>query len=442
MIELLTKVPLFAPLTKREIKFLAGIARQIEYPAKTVLFREGEYGDRLYIIIEGQLDIVKALGKPEEHVLRVCADGDYIGEMCFLNPGGIRSASVVSRTAVRLLEISRVDFETLLRRRPAITFAIACGLTERLVDSEDKFLRTLANNGRESNEMPKIGKPEPDLYTGVHNGVLEEQSAFEGRATPLLEVKTLGAFAILRAAAPIELEGKGKLPILLLKAIINHGETGVPKDVLIEDLWEETAPASAERNFKVTLHRLRKVLEPFTKRAHILSYIVLDKNLVSLRKELCKTDVDEFLTLCSQGKKAEQAGDADQAIIFNRSAIDLYKGNFLAEDLYALWAEPRRRELRAIYVDLLSRTAELHEVQGSSKKAAECYKLVVKADPVNECAYQKLMQIYSNRGMRAEAITIYDECKKALKSELGVKPGELTMSIYRKIAAEGSDLHS
>lgn len=141
LIELLTKVPLFGPLKKKDFEFLAGIAKQVEYPAGMVLFREGEYGDRLYIIMEGELEIIKALGEPEEHLLRVCVGGDYIGEMCFLNPGGLRSASVVTRTGVRLLEISRADFETLLSRYPAITYAIACGLTERLVDSEDKFVR-------------------------------------------------------------------------------------------------------------------------------------------------------------------------------------------------------------------------------------------------------------------------------------------------------------
>jgi DNA-binding SARP family transcriptional activator len=436
MIELLTKVPLFAPLTKKDYKFLAGIAKQMEYPARTVLFREGEYGDRLYIVIEGEIEIIKALDKPEEHVLRICTAGDYIGEMCFLNPGGLRSASVVSRTAVRLLEISRTDFETLLRRRPALTYAIACGLTERLVDSEDKYIRTVVNKDHEPSGLPEGDGPASGTGTGEagqRSEMEDEQSKFDSKPTHLLEIRTFGGFEIFRAAAPIESEGKGRFPILLLKAIISHGSVGVPKDVLIEDLWSETSPTSAQRNFKVVLHRLRKLLKPPKIKGLGSSYVILKNNLVSLRKNFCRTDLDEFLALGSRGRKAELSGDIDKAISCYVSAIDLYGGDFLTEELYTPWVESRRRELRTMYTDLLFRTAELYQAQGSSKKAAEYYRLVVKTDPVNEGAYQNLMQIFSNRGMRAEAIHIYEECKRVLESDLGVDPSELTVSIYKKI---------
>jgi DNA-binding SARP family transcriptional activator len=43
------------------------------------------------------------------------------------------------------------------------------------------------------------------------------------------------------------------------------------------------------------------------------------------------------------------------------------------------------------------------------------------------------MLIYSNRGMRAEALKVYEECKKALEDLVGVEPCRLTVSIYKKI---------
>ena len=140
MIELLRTVPLFASLKKKEIDFLAEIVREVEYPANTVLFYEGDPGDRLYIIIDGQLEAVKAFGSPEEHLLRVCPAGDYVGEMCIYNPSGVRSATVRTLTLVKLLELKRDDFEGLLHRRPSISYAIAQGLTERMLNSESKFL--------------------------------------------------------------------------------------------------------------------------------------------------------------------------------------------------------------------------------------------------------------------------------------------------------------
>ena len=207
----------------------------------------------------------------------------------------------------------------------------------------------------------------------------------------------------------------------------------MPKDVLIEDLWPEAPPESGESQFKVALHRLRYALEPSMAKSRGSSYVILKDNLVSLRKDICRTDLDEFLSLQKQGKKAEEAGNDNRALLCYRSAIDLYNGDFLAEDLYETWAELRRYQLRTMYIDLLYRMAASYETQGKSKKASEYYKMIIKTDPVCEAAYQKLMLIYSNGGMRAEALKVYEDCRKTLEREIGVEPGRLTSSIYRRI---------
>ena len=50
-----------------------------------------------------------------------------------------------------------------------------------------------------------------------------------------------------------------------------------------------------------------------------------------------------------------------------------------------------------------------------------------------EEGYRKLMLIYSNMGMKAEAIRAYNECQRVLAEELGVDPDKLTISIYERI---------
>ncbi len=438
MIELLRTVPLFASLKKKEINFLAEIVREVEYPANTVLFHEGDLGDRLYIIIDGRLEAVKAFGSPEEHLLRVCPAGEYVGEMCFFNPSGVRSATVRTLTLVRLLELKRDDFEALLHRRPSVAYAIAQGLTQRMLHSESKFLRTLAEKDR---RLSKVGEQDHITETEGHDpeppgtdGQADEQHRTPGPGIPRIQIKTFGNFQVFRGEALIgEREWKAKQRKLMLKAIITRGAKGVPKDVLIEDLWPEISPISADSNFKVLLHRLRKTLEPSMDKALGSSYVVFKENLVSLRKDLCQVDLDEFLILRHRGVKAEDAGDIRRAMLCYKSCIELYRGDFLSEDLYVPWAEQKRNELRATYIDLLYRAADLYERQGSSKKAIECYQLIIKADPAREEVYQKLMLIYSNRGMRAEALKVYEECKSALEDQVGVEPCSLTVSIHKKI---------
>ncbi|MEN6439818.1 MAG: BTAD domain-containing putative transcriptional regulator [Syntrophobacter sp.] len=434
MIELIAKVPLFASLGRKEINFLAEIARNVEYPGDMVLFREGEIGDRLYIIVDGQLDIVKDFGKPEERLLRVCGPGEHVGEMCFLNPKGSRSATVRTRTTVRVLEIIKDDFEALLSRSPTVAFAIAQGITQRMLDSENNLIRVIAEKDRQLAQARDQGGE--DALSGVP--VLgEKQNSYnglKGTGVPRLQIKTFGNFQVLRGETLIgENEWKAKQPKLLLKALIARGSVSVPKDVLIEDLWPEASAASGESNFKVVLHRLRKALEPSMTKAAGSSYLSLKENLLSLKKGLCQTDLNEFLVQRQKGRKAESAGDCKRAVQFYRVAVGLYLGDFLSEDLYAPWADLRRTELRAMYVELLFRMGDLYQQQGSSKKAIECYNSIIKADPACEEAYQKSMLIYSNRGMRSESLRLYEECKRVLENELGVAPGSTTVSIYKKI---------
>jgi DNA-binding SARP family transcriptional activator/CRP-like cAMP-binding protein len=441
MIELLHGLPIFSSLKKKEIKFLAEIAREVEYPPNTILLHEGDFGNCLYVIIEGRLEILKSLGTAGEYVVGFRGPGEYIGEMYLFNPEKVRTASVRSLTRVHLLEISTDDFEALLNRRPELEYSLACGITQRLLDTEMMLLRTIAEKDRKlAQALTRAEFPEQEEASAPDNlkvyPALKEEDIRTERGTGTLRIRvlTFGNFQVFRGETRIpDQNWRARSAKLMLKALIARGASGVPKDLLIDDLWPQASPDSVESQFKVALHRLRYALEPLMDKTRGSSYVVLKDNLVSLRKDLCRTDLDEFLLLQKQGKKAEEAGEVGRAILYYRSAIEIYSGDFLAEDLYETWAEAKRYQLRTMYIDLLYRTAGLYEAQGRSRKAIEHYKMIIKTDPICEAAYQKLMLIYSNGGMRAEALRAYQDCRKALEREIGVQPGRLTSSIYRKI---------
>jgi DNA-binding SARP family transcriptional activator/CRP-like cAMP-binding protein len=440
MIELLHSLPIFSALKKKEIKFLEDIAKTVEYPPNTILLHEGDPGNCLYIIVEGMIEILKSLGMEGEYMVGVRGPGEYIGEMYLFNPEGVRTASVRSITGVRLLEISTEDFQALLNRRPDLEYALACGITQRLLDTERKLLQAIADKDRKlahALATTKFAGHEARRGGILESGqIAEEETSRTGATSGTLpiRVRTFGNFQVLRGETPVrDQDWKARLPKLLLKALIAHGSSGVPKDLLIDDLWPNASPDSVETQFKVTLHRLRRALEPSMDKTHGSSYVVLKDNLVSLKKGVCRTDLEEFLSLQKQAGKAEETGDTGRAILYYSSAIDLYGGDFLAEDLYEPWAELKRYQFRTMYIDLLYRIAALCEAQGRPKKAAEAYKKVIETDPICEAAYQKLMLIYSNGGMRAEALKVYEDCRKALNREIGVEPSRLTSSIHKKI---------
>jgi LuxR family maltose regulon positive regulatory protein len=251
---------------------------------------------------------------------------------------------------------------------------------------------------------------------------------------PHLHIETLGAFRVIRGDYVIkEDEWDRSQPKQLLKVIVSHGAKGIPKEALMDQLWPEERPKAAESDFKTTLQRLRKSLEPQIDKDFGSSYIHLHDNVVLIDAELCQIDVDLFLFLVKKGEEMEKTGNVKEALSIYNDAIEMYKGDFLADEHYIPWADKKREELKEKYIELLNRAANLHDRQGTMKKAIECYKKVIRADSLLEESYQKLMTLYSSKGMYNEALRTYEACKKVLKEELKTKPDPMTTALYNKI---------
>ena len=304
-----------------------------------------------------------------------------------------------------------------LEVREAMDYA-AHLLCTRLADQAGPAIEQLSKHSK-----PKIRNKAKEIKRTIHRANV-----------PHIQIQTLGGFRVLRNDSPIQdKKWQGNQPKLLLKAIIARGSGRVSKEIIVEDIWPEGRPEAAKKNFKVTLHRLRNALKPKTEKTLGSDYIHLKDKFISLDKDLCHVDVNEFLSLYEKGKNKEKEGDAKGALSLYEAAAKLYQGDFLVEDLYAPWADIKREELRINHIELLYKTAELYESRGASSKATACYRKVVQSDPLSEKAYQRLMVLYSNRGMRSAALKVYEECKKALLTGLDTEPDEITTSIYKKV---------
>jgi CRP-like cAMP-binding protein len=101
-----------------------------DYRAGAVLFEEGQPGDYMYVVQDGEVEIRRQVGETER-VLAVLPPGEFFGEMAILN-GRPRSATAVCRTDARLLVIEGKTFEAMLRARPEIALRIIKSLANRL----------------------------------------------------------------------------------------------------------------------------------------------------------------------------------------------------------------------------------------------------------------------------------------------------------------------
>jgi ATP/maltotriose-dependent transcriptional regulator MalT/DNA-binding SARP family transcriptional activator len=330
----------------------------------------------------------------------------------------------------KICEARGFDFSILLRRAD---FARACGLALELqVEGAMDYAAHLLSTSLASCAGPEIAR------LSGRTGTVKEKAGEIGRLihrsnVPRLRIRTLGGFQVFRGESLIgEKEWQGRKCKLLLKAIIARGSNGVPREVLLEDLWPEAGSAHSEQSFKVHLHWLRKVLEPRMDKKSGSSYLRLKGNCISLEKDLCEIDVDIFQSLCEQGRRKDREGNGKEAVSAYTKALELYGGVFLPEDLYDPWVREKKDRAKKECLEILGKVADYHENLGSLKKAIEYYRRAIQEDPCFEHAYQKLITLYSRQGKRSAAIKVYEDCTHALRTGLDTRPDEVTTSIYLK----------
>jgi phosphoserine phosphatase RsbU/P len=144
--------PLFCDLPDSEIKHLASSLKSIELPPGSVIMREGGEGSLCYILMDGSVEIIKAMGTSDERILAVRGDGSLLGEMSLFSQGGKHTASVRSVTAVKLLQMTGQDFDSLLQRQPQIAYKVVDLLSKRLEVSENITIKDLREKNKQLTE--------------------------------------------------------------------------------------------------------------------------------------------------------------------------------------------------------------------------------------------------------------------------------------------------
>src|SRR5258706_6198226 len=114
------------------------------YSPRDVIFRQGDLGTEMYIMQEGQVEIVKHIGS-ESHVLSHLDKGDFFGEMAILE-NVARSADAIAASEVRVLPINGSRFDEMLRKNPEVAVRIIRKYSQRLRDANTLLERMV---GRE-----------------------------------------------------------------------------------------------------------------------------------------------------------------------------------------------------------------------------------------------------------------------------------------------------
>jgi serine phosphatase RsbU (regulator of sigma subunit) len=147
--DLIGNIPLFAGLPRVELERLAKTLDPCEFAEQELIFREGQTDDQCFILLEGQVEIIKALGDVDERKLGMNSEGALLGEMSLFSQGGAHTASVRACSAIKALRITRQDFDALLHRQPSLAYQIVSSLSQRLEESENLTIIDLKEKNRQ-----------------------------------------------------------------------------------------------------------------------------------------------------------------------------------------------------------------------------------------------------------------------------------------------------
>lgn len=145
----LANIPFFTDLPKDELDRLLSELDTKNFRSSEIIFREGDPGEHLFVVVSGELEILMGPGTNDELILNVLQVGEYVGEMSLIQPEGHRSTGARALGDVVLLSMSRDQFKGLLQRHPELAKSMISVLSQRLVNTNVQTFRGLTEKNRQ-----------------------------------------------------------------------------------------------------------------------------------------------------------------------------------------------------------------------------------------------------------------------------------------------------
>ena len=237
-----------------------------------------------------------------------------------------------------------------------------------------------------------------------------------------MRFRILGPLAAVDGAQQVRL-GASK-PRALLGALLLHANEVVSTARLVDELWGEQPPATADKLVQGYVHALRKQLDPDTLVTQAPGYL--------LRVDPEALDLLEFQRLTREARSAPAARAAE----LRRQALELWRGPPLADVVFEGPARHEVGQLSELHVATRIELLEAELELGHHSRLVGELEMLVAAHPYQERLRELLMLALYRSGRQAEALQAYKAARRMLSDELGLEPGqalrELEAAILRQ----------
>lgn len=234
-------------------------------------------------------------------------------------------------------------------------------------------------------------------------------------------LRLLGTFSLRLPGGTVRLGRKAQAT---LACVALAGDKGVSRGRLLGLLWPDLAEEDARNALRQCLHLLRHGL------AERAADLDSEGDRLVLRKGSWDVDVLRFETLATR--------DDVPSLL---EAATLYGGDFLEEldggAEFERWALGQRERLRNSAHALLTRLSESSIDTAAREATVQLALRLLATDPVHEGCYRALMRVHERAGLRAKALQVGNECRKVLRTELGVEPSAQTAALMAELRGEG-----
>jgi two-component SAPR family response regulator len=235
------------------------------------------------------------------------------------------------------------------------------------------------------------------------------------RPTPdTIRIRSLGESVVETAAGEIRADWLDQRAGRLLKFLVAHRYTPVHADAIAEALWPRarTDTTTTVRHF---VHALRDKLEPGRGRYGSSLFVLARNGGYLLNPERVSVDADDFERDARAGMIGLAAHD-DDALERLRTALRVYRGDFLADERFEDWAIIERERLRDIATQTLRALATETD---DDAEAAVYLERLADMEPLDVDVNRDLIRVWLRQGRRGRAIRHYRTLQSRLIREFG-----------------------
>ncbi len=252
-----------------------------------------------------------------------------------------------------------------------------------------------------------------------------------------MEFRILGPLEVRSGDEQLALKGARQRSLLAM--LLLYANQVVSADRLITELWGEESRESATNTLQVNIGRLRKALQ--SAGDNEAAPVIATRSpgyVLEVRPD--QLDLQRFERLTDEGRGAFDEGDPQRASDTLLEALSLWRGDALADFAYEPFAQSAIARLEELRLTALERRIDADLALGRHAELVGELEGLAAEHPLRERLRAQLMLALYRSGRQAEALDVYQKCRRTLLDELGLEPGETLRELERAVLRRDPEL--